>query len=226
MGSMMKRFLLLLLIPALGFSEPQTELDFKRFAGEIEAFDKADAENPPEKGGIVFTGSSSIRLLSLAKVFPGLKALNRGFGGSRMPELNHYLDRCVLRYKPTTVVFYGGGNDLWDGKTPEQVEKEFHEFRDRIFANADLSRLIVLAVRPSPARASIRVQEAELNRRFKLAAETDKRIIFVPGSWDRFLDEAGVPKPELYDEDQLHMSDAGYAIWKELLSPLLPVAGK
>jgi lysophospholipase L1-like esterase len=222
----MKRFLLLFLIPAFGFSEVLPEPDFGRFAGEIEAFDKADAENPPEKGGIVFTGSSSIRLLNLTKVFPGVKALNRGFGGSRMPELNHFLERCVLRYEPATVVFYGGGNDLWDGKTPEQVEKDFHEFRDRVFAKVERARMIVLAVRPSPARESIRAQEAELNRRYKLAADADKRITFVPGSWDRFLDEAGVPKPELYAEDRLHMSDAGYEIWHELLVPLLPVPVK
>ena len=33
-----------------------------KWENEIAAFEKADREHPPEKGGIVFVGSSSIRL--------------------------------------------------------------------------------------------------------------------------------------------------------------------
>ena len=43
----------------------------------------------------------------------------------------------------------------------------------------------------------------------------------VAGSWDRFLDEAGQPIPGLFAADRLHMSDAGYDIWRDLLDPLL-----
>ena len=216
------RFFLSLLMPALlSVAMAAPDPNPARFANEINAFDAADAKSPPEKGGIVFTGSSSIRMLKLAKVFPDLKALNRGFGGSHISEVNHYLDRCVLRYEPSTVVFYCGGNDLWDKKSPEQVEEDFTEFRTRLFAKVPEARLIVMAIRPSPARVSIREVEAAMNLRFKKAAEADKRIIYVAGSWERFLEDAGKPKPVLFIKDGLHMSDAGYAIWKELLTPLL-----
>lgn len=216
------RFFLNLLMPALlSVAMAAPDPNPARFANEINAFDAADAKSPPEKGGIVFTGSSSIRMLKLAKVFPDLKALNRGFGGSHISEVNHYLDRCVLRYEPSTVVFYCGGNDLWDKKSPEQVEEDFTEFRTRLFAKVPEARLIVMAIRPSPARVSIREVEAAMNLRFKKAAEADKRIIYVAGSWERFLEDAGKPEPKLFIKDGLHMSDAGYAIWKELLTPLL-----
>lgn len=217
----MKRLLALLLIfPLLVSATPDP--DPARFANEITAFDAADAKAAPEKGGIVFTGSSSIRLMDLNKVFPGLKALNRGFGGSHISEVNHYLDRCVLRYEPSLVIFYCGGNDLWDKKSPEQVEEDFSEFRQRLFERLPEAKLIVLAVRPSPARESIRAIEADLNARFKKAAESDKRITYVGGSCDRFLDKQDKPILERFDPDGLHMNDAGYAIWKELLTPLLP----
>ncbi|MBW8768291.1 MAG: GDSL family lipase, partial [Gemmatimonadetes bacterium] len=39
---------------------PTANLD--RFASEIDAFDAADRANPPAPGGIVFVGSSTIRL--------------------------------------------------------------------------------------------------------------------------------------------------------------------
>jgi lysophospholipase L1-like esterase len=217
----MKRlFALLCLCPLLSIAAPDP--DPGRFANEIAAFDAADAKAPPQKGGIVFTGSSSIRLMDLNKVFPGLKALNRGFGGSHISEVNHYLDRCVLRYEPSLVVFYCGGNDLWDKKSPEQVEEDFAEFRKRLFERVPEAKLIIMAVRPSPARESIRAIEADLNVRFKKTAEADKRITYVAGSCDRFLDKDGHPIKPLFVDDGLHMSDAGYAIWKELLTPLLP----
>ncbi|MEK7952839.1 GDSL-type esterase/lipase family protein [Luteolibacter soli] len=219
----MKRLLFLLLslfLPVLAFAGPDP--DPARFDKEIVAFDAADAKTPPEKGGIVFTGSSSIRLLDLKKVFPGLKALNRGFGGSHISDVNHYLDRCLLRYEPSLVIFYCGGNDLWDKKSPEQVEEDFAEFQRRLFEKCPQAKLIVMAVRPSPQRVSIRDKEADLNARFKKAAETDKRITYVAGSCDRFVDKNGTAIPELFVGDGLHMSDAGYAIWKELLTPLLP----
>ncbi|MCW1883856.1 GDSL-type esterase/lipase family protein [Luteolibacter flavescens] len=217
----MKRLLhLLLFLPLIAFATPDPNPD--RFAKEIAAFDAADEKAPFEKGGIVFTGSSSIRLMDLGKVFPGLKALNRGFGGAHISEVNHYLDRCVLRYEPSLVVFYCGGNDLWDKKSPEQVEEDFTEFRRRLFEKVPEAKLIIMGVRPSPSRVSIRDKEADMNARFKKTAEADKRITYVAGSWDRFLDKDGKTIPELFVEDGLHMSDAGYAVWRELLLPLLP----
>lgn len=220
----MLRVLLILLLPFVLRAAPDP--DVTRFAGEIEAFDAADAKSPPEKGGVVFAGSSSIRLMPMEELFPGLKGLNRGFGGSHISEVNHYLDRCVLRYEPSVVVFFCGTNDLWDKKSPDQVGEDFAEFRRRLFGRLPDVRLIVLAIRPSPARESIRAIEAEMNSRFREIAEEDERIEFVSGSWDRFLDAKGEPIPGLYVEDKLHMSAAGYRIWKELLTPLLPVPVK
>ncbi|QJE96183.1 GDSL-type esterase/lipase family protein [Luteolibacter luteus] len=220
---MFKRLLFTLLVALSGplFAAPDPSPE--RFAKEIEAFDAADTKSPPEKGGIVFTGSSSIRLLNIPKYFPDSKALNRGFGGSHISEVNHYLDRCVLRYEPSLVVFYCGGNDLWDKKTPEQVEEDFTEFRTRLFEKLPETKLIVLAVRPSPSRFSIIQTEADLNERFRKAAEADKRITYVAGSCDRYLDKDGKPIRNLFVEDGLHMSEAGYEIWKEILTPLLKV---
>ncbi len=211
--------------PPAPATETQTLPDPKpeRFQKEIDAFDAADEKAPFEKGGIVFTGSSSIRLLNIPEVFPELKALNRGFGGSHISDVNHYLDKVALRYEPALVVFYCGGNDLWDKKSPAQVEEDFTEFRTRLFEKVPKAKLLVLGVRPSPQRISIRNKEADLNERFRKAAEADKRIIYIAGSCDRYLDGAGKPIPELFVADGLHMSKAGYQIWKEILTPYLKV---
>lgn len=218
----MPRLLLLLLVfPLTALATPDP--DPARFAKEIDAFDAADAKSSPEKGGIVFTGSSSIRMLDIPKLFPGLDALNRGFGGSHISDVNHYLERCVLRYEPSLVVFYCGCNDIWDKKSPEQVDEDFAEFRTRLFKRVPKAELIIMPIRPCESRASARDRETAMNERFLKIAGADPRITYVAGSADRYLDKNGKAIRELFIADKLHLSDAGYEIWKELLTPLLPV---
>ena len=216
----MLRFLILLLlaVPLHAVEDPNPT----RFAKDIAAFDAQDEKSSPKKGGIVFSGSSSIRLLDIPKVFPDIKALNRGFGGCEISDLNHYLERVLLRYEPSLVVFYCGTNDVWKKKSPDRVSEDFEEYTRRLFERCPDAKLIVLAIRPSPARKTIRAIEAELNERFRNYAEADKRITYLHDSWSRFLDDDGNCIPELYVADQLHMSPAGYAIWKEFLTPYLP----
>src|SRR5687768_7551290 len=56
-----------------------------RFAAEIAAFEAADRHTQPAPGGVLFVGSSSIRLWpSLADDFRGVPVVQRGFGGSEI----------------------------------------------------------------------------------------------------------------------------------------------
>ena len=89
---------------------------------DIAAFVAADHEHPPARHGVLFIGSSSIRFWeSLAQDFPGIPVINRGFGGSALPDSTYYADRIVWPYKPNLIVMYAGDNDINDGATPEQV---------------------------------------------------------------------------------------------------------
>ncbi|MDH3711676.1 MAG: hypothetical protein OER04_17430 [Cyclobacteriaceae bacterium] len=93
------------------------------FFDEIQTFKKADQQKMPPQGATLFVGSSSIRLWkSLAKDFPDLTVINRGFGGSTLEHLLWYLDDVVLPYEPQQIVIYCGENDIATGTiTPEQV---------------------------------------------------------------------------------------------------------
>jgi len=35
----------------------------------------------------------------------------------------------------------------------------------------------------------------------------------------------GLPRPEIFLEDRLHMNEAGYKLWKEIVGPYLPANG-
>src|SRR5688572_3579536 len=91
-----------------------------RWEKEIAAYEAADRANPPAKGGIVFTGSSTIRRwTTLASDFPDHHVLNRGFGGSQIVDATHFAERIVIPYAPRMVVLRAGGNDIHAGKSAE-----------------------------------------------------------------------------------------------------------
>jgi|GEM_PF-3003215 hypothetical protein len=54
-----------------------------------------------------------------------------------------------------------------------------------------------------------------------MEALNDDRMTFIRGASDRFFDDKGNFHLELFDDDMLHMSDAGYKIWNEILTPHL-----
>ena len=108
----------------------------ERWAPAIAAFEAQDREQPPQPGGAMFLGSSSIRFWDLerwfpASRFPGLRATNRGFGGSQIADSLRYLDRIVWPHRPSTIVFYAGDNDIAAGKSAQAVAADFAELGRR-----------------------------------------------------------------------------------------------
>jgi len=207
--------LLALLPPPLAPAAPAN------WSAEIDALTHADATHPPAPGGIVFVGSSSIRLwATLAEDFPGLPVIRRGFGGSELADSVFYADRIVLAYRPRTIVLYAGENDISAGKAPEAVAADFEAFRAKVFAALPRVRLIYLAMKPSPSRWAIHEKLARGNALIAAACARDPRCTFVD-VWPAMLDTAGQPRHELFREDRLHMNHDGYLIWARLLAPLL-----
>ena len=109
------------------------EFDPKRWEKDIAAFEASDRTNPPPKGSVLFIGSSSIRLWkSLAADFPDLKVINRGFGGSHIPDTTHFAERIIFPYEPSKIVLYAGDNDIAGGRSPEQVFADFKELVEKV----------------------------------------------------------------------------------------------
>ncbi len=54
-----------------------------QWSKELAVFEEQDRK-APALGGVVFVGSSTIRLWDLPRYFPKLPAINRGFGGSQI----------------------------------------------------------------------------------------------------------------------------------------------
>ena len=192
------------------------------FESDIEAFEAADRQTPPTKGGIVFVGSSSIRKWeTLKQDFPGYNVLNRGFGGSHIIDSVHFAERIVTPYAPKMIVFYAGTNDLADGAQPEVLLSQYMEFVSIVRAKLPTVPIAFIAVAPAPARwgnaANIKQTNA-LVKQFSTLVPGLQFIDILP----LMLDNNGQPRPELFVGDGIHMTPAGYAIWNKAVAPHLP----
>jgi lysophospholipase L1-like esterase len=195
--------------------------DSARFAAELNAFMRQDSASPPPPSPVLFVGSSSIRFWeSLATDFPGVPVLNRGFGGSRMDDVLRYADRVVFQYKPRAIVLYEGDNDLQEGFTPARVAGAVAEFLARVRRALPQARVVCLAVKPSPSRWNLADKVRQTNELLQAVVAQDTMATYVD-VYTSMIGADGRPRPELFRADSLHMTPAGYVIWRDAVAPAL-----
>ena len=205
-------------LPALTGVEAGAKVPFEP---EILAFEAADRASPPTPGGVVFVGSSSFRMWSNAAAdFPAVALLNRGFGGSTLPEVVQLTPRIVLKYRPHLVVLYAGDNDLNAGRTPADVLNDYQTFVGLIRRALPATRIVFVSIKPSPSRWAIADRMREANRLVaqEIARDTLQTYVDV---FTPMLGANGRPRAELFGPDSLHMTRAGYLLWRERLAPVV-----
>ena len=196
--------------------------DPARFQDAIDAFLAADAESTPPKGAVVATGSSSMRGWHgrIAEDLAPLTIIPRGFGGSNMHDVRHFLDELVLRHEPRAVLLYEGDNDVAAGIAPEAILAEFDAIDAAIAERLPDTRIYVLAVKPSIARWEMWATMQETNALLIARADADPRITFVDVATP-MLGGDGKPMDDIFIADMLHMNGAGYDIWRDAVRPVL-----
>jgi len=211
---------LLLAVPPAP-AQTGTPADPARWEQDIRAFETADAAAPSPKGGIVFIGSSSIRMwTSLATDFPGMPVINRGFGGSQLPEVTAYVSRIVTPYQPRQVIVYCGGNDINAGRSADDVLADVQVLVRAIHAADPTARIAYISIAPNPARWSQIETVKTTNRIVREWIATDSRLAFID-VYSAMLGPDGQPKPDIFVADRLHMNAKGYAIWRAIIGPHL-----
>jgi len=190
---------------------------------EVRALEAADSRHRTPRGAIVFIGSSSIRFwTTLARDLAPLVVVNRGFGGAQVDAVVHYTPRLVLVLRPRAVVLGAGENDLEAirGKTPERVLADTARFDEIVRSAFPGARTYFLNVKPSPARRAVWPEANRYNELLRAFADADPRRAFLDVASPTF-DAEGNRRPELFLEDGLHLSAAGYAMWTSVVRPRL-----
>jgi lysophospholipase L1-like esterase len=187
---------------------------------EILAFEAQDRQQAPEAGGVLFLGSSSIRMWETAKAFPDARIINRGFGGSQIADSVQFAGRIAIPYKPRLIVFYAGDNDIAAGKSAGEVFSDFKTFTGKIHAALPETRVAFVAIKPSPMRWKFFETQSRANDLIREFIKTDRRLSYIDVV-KPMLGDDGQPRHELFKKDHLHLNDEGYRLWNGIVKPVL-----
>jgi lysophospholipase L1-like esterase len=193
------------------------------FWQEIVSFKKKDSAQMPPNNAILFVGSSSFaRWQDVGNYFPGYTIINRGFGGSSLPDVIRYTYEIVLPYQPKQVVIYCGENDLASSDSISAIEvfNRFKTFFGMIRTNLPSANIAFVSIKPSPSRATIQNKVKAANTFIKKYIASQKNAVFID-IYDAMLDAKGQMREELYVGDRLHMNPTGYLIWQKVITPYL-----
>jgi hypothetical protein len=152
------------------------------FIEEIRAYAKQDSISFPGTGHILFIGSSSLTLWKdVQEYFPGKKIVNRGFGGSSLPDLIRYADKVIFPYKPRKVVIYCGENDIASSDTlsPYTVAARFATLFFLIRSRLPNVPVVFVSLKPSPSRAQMMPRMAQTNLLIREFMKSQKHTSFV-----------------------------------------------
>jgi lysophospholipase L1-like esterase len=195
--------------------------EFTKWEAEVASIEQRQQQQI-DPGGVVFAGSSSVRLWDLQKSFPDKNYVNSGFGGSQIRECTHFVPRLVLPHRPRAVVFYAGDNDINGQRTAEQVHDDFTAFVAAIHNELPQCRILFVAIKPSIARWQQREVQADANARIEKMCSMDNRLQYVDIATPMLGDE-GKPQSKFFAADGLHLSEQGYRLWTEIVFAALAV---
>jgi len=224
---------LIVIMPLAGAQEPEAPVIDRhgisrvevagKHESEIAAFLAADAKSPPAPGGILFLGSSTIRLWKpfMAEQFPDLPWINRGFGGGRSWECLYFFDEIVTPYKPRLIVYFCGTNDTVDpGRTAESTVNNTKAFLELVHRKLPGTRVLYLSLTKAPSRRNVWDKVDAINREMAAAIQADPQAAWFDMN-ELVFDAAGAPRMDLYREDQLHLNPAGYSALAKATRPLI-----
>jgi len=204
--------LLVLAAPLVALAQPPSGPE--RFESSIRRFEIEDETSRPPEGAIVLTGSSSIARWNdqAVEALAPLTVIPRGFGGSVMSDVLHYLDRVALKYKPRALLIYEGDNDTWLSVPNGEILRQLEEIIARVHAELPGTRIYVLSVKPSVSRWSIWPVVLQLNRAYQELAERNPFVHYVDVATP-FLDQNDDVRTDVFVSDDLHLNDRGNEIW-------------
>jgi lysophospholipase L1-like esterase len=193
------------------------------FSNEIQQFKKQDSISYPPKNAILLVGSSSFRKWQdVQSYFPNYTIINRGFGGSVLPDVIRYANDIIIPYHPKQVLVYCGDNDLAssDTITPQIVTSRFKQLFSIIRGKLPAATITFVSIKPSPSRYKLMTKMQQTNAMIKAFLKSQKNTSFID-VFHPMLMANGRAIPDVFVADSLHMNEKGYAIWKKAIEPKL-----
>jgi lysophospholipase L1-like esterase len=214
---MKKLSLFVLFLCAFVFVNAQEAPFFK----EIQNFKKKDSVQFPPKEAVLFVGSSTFTNWKDAQdYFPKHVIINRGFGGSSLPNVIDYANDIIFPYHAKQVVIYCGENDFTGNATADIVVARVQKLLDLIRSNDPKVHIAYISIKPSPSREKYIPQMKEANKKIEGIIKRMKRAKFI-NTFDAMFNADGTIIKDIFNSDMLHMNAKGYTIWQKIMEPYL-----
>ena len=174
----------------------------------------ACSKKEPQPVSLLFEGDSDIEGWDTDQ-YPD--SANVGVGGAVCGDVLDALAETLDVYQPDRVVLVCGENDLWD----QSVGKTFGDF-SAIVSDIQKSGATVyyMGTKPEPLTTELHTeyrQYDDMIRQHALELATDAHAPLVMIDVYTGFEALGNPD-ELYQRDQLHLSQAGYDLWDAWLT--------
>lgn len=193
------------------------------FHAQIEAFLKQDSLEFPPKNAILLVGSSSFtNWKDVQEYFPEHKIINRGFGGSSLPDVIRYAPNIIYPYKPAQILIYCGENDFPSGPntTADTIFNRFTRLHGMIRSALPKSEIIYISMKPSISRLKYLPEMRRANEMIRKFQKKHPKSGYID-VYSKMILEDGTPMPDIFLKDQLHMNKNGYLIWQKAIKPYL-----
>jgi lysophospholipase L1-like esterase len=192
------------------------------FYKDIQRFKKQDSVKFPPKNAILLIGSSTFtKWTDVQSYFPNHVIINRGFGGSSLPNVIHYVADIVYPYAPRQVVIYCGENDFTGaGVTPQIVVDRVKTLFELIRSKYPKVEISYISIKPSPSRLKYVPMMKEANSQIAAMIKGMRRTHFI-NTADAMYNADGSIMQDIFLSDKLVMNAKGYAIWKKIMEPHL-----
>lgn len=179
---------------------------------------KQFAQTPLEPGQIVMLGDSLTELHDWSAIgISGPKLLNRGISGDTSDGI---LVRTgeVAASRPKAVFILIGTNDLWTDNEPLLTACNIRAASEALHVQSPETEIIVQTVFPQNWAPEANSRVRAINA--FLAKESTKAGFRLVDTYSAFVDSSGRLNPA-YTDDGLHLNDAGYAVWSDLIGRTL-----
>lgn len=207
------------LAPAAHAQQPAAPSD--RFETNVLAYEAADRTAPPPTGAILLAGDSQFyRWSTLHEDLPGYTIVNRGIDSLQTSDLVRYADRLVLPYRPRLIVLHVGGNDVNNGKSPQQILDDFRTFVAQVRGAMPDVPIAFSSITPGPGRWEQAARRKATNDLVEAYVATQPNLLFID-LWDAMLTADGQPREDLWVADRVHPNHAGYLLRVAIMRLLL-----